>query len=559
MRAAAYVTALALVQALLLAACSREPSQPADLILFNGVVHTMASDSGATAVAIARDRIVYVGDDEGAGAFRGKQTRSVDLAGGMVLPGLVDAHGHLDNLGRFLEDVDLIGTTSRDDMRERVRATQSKTPAGNWIHGRGWDQNDWENTAFPTWRDLAGTEANPVYLDRVDGHAVLLNRTALDAAGITRDTPDPAGGRIERDANGEPTGVLVDNAEALVLAHIPPARDDDLDRALARAIAECNRLGLVGVHDAGTDARVLASLRRLGERGALTLNVYSMLDSDFPALVRSFFASGPSTEFDGRLVIRAVKLRADGAMGSRGASLLAAYDDDPGNTGLLVDEPDSLYLWTRDALRAGFQACTHAIGDGGNRVTLDAYQKALDEVPSPDARLRIEHCQLVDVSDIRRFAAMKVIASMQPTHATSDMPWVAKRVGEERLAGAYAWRAFLSSGAVLAFGSDFPVESVDPLWGLYAAVTRTDHNGHPAGGWRMAEAVTMEEAVRAFTAGAAYAAFDDDDAGVIAVGKRADVSVFDRDVFAIPAREILDTRCAMTIVRGVVVYEASRK
>lgn len=554
MRALLILTAVVVA----LASCSREGSQSADIVLFNGVIHTMADSSRATAIAIRGDRIVYVGDDEGMRAFRGKNTRAIDLSGQMVLPGLVDAHGHLDNLGRFLEDVDLVGTTSRADMLQRVRDAQTRTPAGGWIHGRGWDQNDWEDTAFPTWRDLAGTEANPVYLDRVDGHAVLLNRAALDAAGITRATPDPAGGRIERDAKGEPTGVLVDNAEKLVLEKIPPDTDADYDRRLSRALAECNRLGLVGVHDAGTDPRVLASLRRLGERGALTLNIYAMLDSDYPALVRSFFESGPSTEFDGRLVLRSVKLRADGALGSRGAALLAPYDDDPGNVGLLVDEPDSLYLWTREALRAGFQVCTHAIGDRGNRVTLDAYQKALEEVPSPDARLRIEHCQVVDTSDIPRFAALNVIASMQPTHATSDMPWAARRVGEERLQGAYAWRTFLNSGAVLAFGSDFPVESVNPLWGLYAAVTRTDHAGNPPGGWRMAEALTMAEAVRAFSAGAAYAAFDDGDAGVIAVGKRADLSVFDHDLFTVPPRAILASHCTLTMVRGVVVYEAAR-
>ena len=550
---------IAALLASLVAACSRESSHPADLILFNGVVHTMVDDSTATAVAILGDRIVYVGDNTGTRAFRGKETRAIDLGGNCVLPGLVDAHGHLDNLGRFLEDIDLVGTTSSAEVLQRVRRQQAQAEAGAWIHGRGWDQNDWSGSNdFPTWRDLAGTEANPVYLDRVDGHAVWLNRTALDAAGITRATPDPPGGRIERDASGEPTGVLVDNAETLVLEKIPSATDADYDRRLARALAECNRLGLVGVHDAGTDAPVLASLRRLGERGQLTLNIYSLLDSDAPALVRSFFASGPSTEFAGRLVIRAVKVRADGALGSRGAALLAPYDDDPGNTGLLVDDPDSLYAWTRAALRAGFQVGTHAIGDRGNRVTLDVYQRALQEVPSADARLRIEHCQIVDLADIPRFASLKVIASMQPTHATSDMPWAAKRVGEARLAGAYAWRSFLDSGAVLAFGSDFPVESVNPLWGIYAAVTRMDHDGQPAGGWRVSESLSMEEAVRAFTAGAAYASFDDADAGTIAVGKRADLTVFDRDVFAVAPRELLDTRCAMTIVRGVVVYEGDK-
>jgi predicted amidohydrolase YtcJ len=517
-----------------------------------------AVSPSATSLAIVGDRIAYVGDDAGARAWRGDKTRVIDLAGKTVLPGLVDAHGHMNNLGRYLEEVQLVGTTSREEVATRVRRAQAVTREGAWIHGRGWDQNDWDNKTFPTWQDLSGTEANPVYLERVDGHAMWVNRAALIACDITRATPDPPGGRIVRDASGHPTGVLVDNAEKLVEDRVPPPSDADLDRRLTGAIQECNRLGLTGVHEAGTSAAMLASLRRLGEQGALTLNIYCLLDSDEPAFVRACFAKGRTSEFDGRLVVRAVKLRADGALGSRGAALLRPYDDDPGNTGLLVDPPDSLLAWTREALRAGFQVATHAIGDRGNRETLDAYQHALVDVPTPDARLRVEHAQIVDVTDLPRFASMKVIASMQPTHATSDMPWAERRVGKERLAGAYAWRTLLDSGAVLSFGSDFPVEAVDPLWGIYSAVTRMDHEGNPAGGWMAEQRLTAEEAVGAFTAGAAYAAFDEKDAGTIEVGKRADLTVLDRDVLSIPPPEILETRCAMTIVRGRVVFEAER-
>jgi predicted amidohydrolase YtcJ len=535
--------------------CARKA--PADLILVNGTVHTFASPPvRATAVAVSGNRIVYVGDDEGASPWRGDRTRWVDLGGKTVLPGLVDAHGHLANLGRSLEEVELVGSTSRDDVLRRVVEMQSSASPEQWIHGRGWDQNDWDDTSFPTWRDLAGTEANPVYLERVDGHAVWLNRTALDACDITRNTIAPPGGRIVRDASGEPTGILIDNAEKLVEAHVPQATGADVDRRLLRAVRECNRLGLTGVHDAGTVEAVMASLRRLGEQGQLTLNVYCLLDTDEPEFVRGYLRTGPTSEFGGALVARAVKLRADGALGSRGAALLAPYRDDPGNVGLSVDPPDSLLAWTREALRYGFQVGTHAIGDRGNRVTLDAYQAALSEVSRADARLRVEHCQVVDVADLPRFAAMGVIASMQPTHATSDMPWAEKRVGSERLAGAYAWRTLLDGGATLAFGSDFPVESVDPLWGIYSAVTRMDHDGNPPGGWRAEQSLTPEEAVRAFTFGSAYASFDEKDAGTIEVGKRADLTVVDRDVLTISPREILETRTAMTIVRGKVVYEA---
>lgn len=533
----------------------------ADLILAHGVVHTFADSSDraashVTAIAVTGDRIVYVGDDKGAQKRRGKNTRWIDLDGKTVLPGLVDAHGHLDNFGRMLEEVQLVGTPSRDDVARRVREAQAHVGSGAWIHGRGWDQNDWQDSAFPTWHDLAGTEANPIYLERVDGHALWLNRTALDACGITRATPDPPGGRIVRDGAGEPTGVFVDEAEKLVEQHVPSATNADYDRRLAHALAECNRLGLTGVHEAATSEAVLASLRRLGQEDKLTLNIYCLLDSDESDFVHECFAHGPTSEFGGGLVVRAVKLRADGALGSRGAALLRPYDDDPGNVGLLVDPPDSLLAWTRAALHAHFQVATHAIGDRGNRLTLDAYQQALADVPTPDARLRIEHAQIVDTADLPRFAKMGVIASMQPTHATSDMPWAATRVGNDRLVGAYAWRTLLDSGASLAFGSDFPVESADPLWGIYAAVTRTDHEGNPPGRWMPEQKLTVDEAVRAFTSGAAYASFEEAETGTIEVGKRADLTVLDRDVLSIAPAEILQTRPALTIVRGRVVYEA---
>ncbi|HEU4364973.1 MAG TPA: amidohydrolase, partial [Candidatus Krumholzibacteria bacterium] len=526
-----------------------------DILFSNGIVWTGTALGGVTAVGVAGDRIVYAGDDAGATRLRGPRTRVVDVRGGLLLPGLVDAHAHLENLGILLGEVSLVGTGSAAEVLALVRAAQSRAAPGAWIHGRGWDQNDWDATAFPTWRDLTGTEANPVYLDRIDGHAIWANRTALDACGITRETPDPAGGRIVRDANGDPTGVLIDNAEALVVDHVPAPSPAELDAILRRTIRECNRVGLTGVHDAGTTPDVLASLRRLGATGELTLNVYAMLDSEHPAMTRAAFRRGPAEEFGGRLVLRCVKLRADGALGSRGAALLASYADDPGNSGLAVTPDESLYVWTAEALRSGFQAATHAIGDRGNHVTLEAYARALAGGRA-DPRLRIEHCQILAPDDIPRFAALGVVASMQPTHATSDMPWVEARIGRARIAGAYAWRSLLDSGATLAFGSDAPVESIDPLWGIYAAATRRDHAGEPAGGWLPGELVTVAEALSAFTAGAAFAAFEETDAGTIEVGKRADLTMVDRDFRAGPAGAILDARVVMTVVRGAIVFES---
>jgi predicted amidohydrolase YtcJ len=542
---------------LLVAALPAFAAESADLVLRRAQVMTMSEPGGAaTAVAIRGDRIVYVGDETGIESWVGSATRVIDASGCTVTPGLVDTHGHLKNLGLLLIEPNLVGTRSIDDVVSRVRAYQKEIPAGEWIHGRGWDQNDWNTQSFPTWRDLESTGENPVYLDRIDGHALWVNRTAMERAGITRDTPDPPGGRIVREKNGEPTGIFIDNAAALIEDRVARPSPGVLDRLLVMALKECNRVGLTGVHDAGTTRDVLESLRRLGARGALTLNVYSMLDSYDGTLCREHLKKGPSSEYDGRLVIRALKLRADGALGSRGAALLAPYNDDPGNVGLDVQAPDTLLAWTRAAVAAGFQVATHAIGDRGNRAALDAYERAL--AGKTGARLRIEHCQVLALDDIPRFQELGVIAAMQPTHATSDMPWAETRVGRDRLRGAYAWKTLLKRGAILAFGSDFPVESVDPMTGLYAAVTRQDADGKPPGGWRAEEALTLEEAVRGFTKGAAYAAFDEQEAGAIAAGMRADITVLDRDIvrdIRNHPRALLDTHAKYTIVRGKIVYE----
>jgi predicted amidohydrolase YtcJ len=537
-------------------------AEPADIVVLHAHV-PMLSYSAVdayrptirTALAIRGDRIVYVGDDDDAMPFVGKKTRVIDGTGCTVAPGLVDAHGHLNNLGKLLRDVDLIGTTSIADVVKHVSDYQSHVKAGDWIHGRGWDQNDWTVETFPTWRDLAGTDANPVYLDRVDGHALWVNRRALELCGITRDTKEPRGGRIERDANGDPTGVFVDEATRLIEDRVPAPSPSELDARLAAAIAECNKFGLTGVHDAGTTRDVFQSLQRLAKEGKLTLNIYSMIDSQDDAFAREMLAKGPFQEFGGRLTVHSFKLRADGALGSRGALLLEPYDDDPGNRGLHVQTPDTLLFWTRSALARGFQVGTHAIGDGANRQMLDIYEKALRETGKKDARLRIEHAQVISLEDIPRFAALGVIASMQPTHATSDMPWAHTRVGMKRLEGAYAWRSLLASGAVLAFGSDFPVESVNPLLGLYAAVTRQDAKGNPAGGWLPQQKLSLEDALRAFTWGAAYASFDEKDAGRTEKGMRADLTVIDSDIMSAPPSALLDAHVKYTIVRGRVVYE----
>ncbi|MDH3197900.1 MAG: amidohydrolase [Candidatus Krumholzibacteria bacterium] len=547
------LAALALVRMVGTAGGQAPPE--ADLIVTGTIVTMTRAAARAEAVAVRDGRIMYVGDEAGARAHAGASTRWID-ARGVVLPGLVDAHGHLRNLGRLLHTLQLTGTRSKEAVVARVREAQAESAPGQWIYGRGWDQNDWEAQAFPTWQDLEGTGANPVYLRRVDGHAAWVNRAALEIAGVTRDTPDPPGGRILRDARGEPTGVLVDKATDLVYLRIPEPSDQELDAWMRSAVVHCNEAGLTGVHDAGTGRRVLDSLRRLARAGALTLRVYAMLDADEPDLIDAQLAAGPSVELDGYLTIRAVKAYADGALGSRGAALLEPYSDEPSQAGLVITTPDSLRALSARAAAAGFQMCTHAIGDRGNRMALDAYAAVFGGPDHDGRRFRVEHCQVLAPDDIPRFAALGVIASMQPAHATSDMYWAEARVGGERIRGAYAWRTLLDSGAALAFGSDFPVESVSPLLGIHAAAARQDAEGWPEGGWYPEQRLSVEEAVRAFTVGAAYAAFQEAELGTIAVGRRADLTVLDRDIFAAPAAEILAVRVDYTIVGGAIVYEA---
>jgi predicted amidohydrolase YtcJ len=528
--------------------------QPADMILFADRIYTLnPSAPPAEAVAVSGERISFVGDRKEAEAYRGSDTRVLDLTGKTVLPGLIDAHGHLLSLGRSLSQLGLTGTKSAKQIQALVREKQLSVQAGQWIEGRGWDQNDWREKEFPTWRDLAGTEANPVYLRRVDGHAAWLNRTALELCGIHRETPDPSGGRILRDQDGNPTGVLIDNALDLARAVIPaPTHTDLLDWARA-AIKECHRVGLVGMHDAGIDSAALEVYRELEKRGELTLRIYGMLSDEDPAFLDRWLEQGPDTT-GGYLTIRSIKAYADGALGSRGAALLEPYSDEPGSRGLTIHAPGYYYRLTSRALKRGFQVCTHAIGDAANRMILDEYEKALKEYPSGDHRLRIEHCQILTPSDIPRFAQLGVIASMQPTHATSDMPWAHDRVGGERIKGAYIWRSILEAGGRLALGSDFPVESPNPLWGIYAGITRQDQSGIPPGGWFSEQRLTREEAVRGFTLDAAYAQFEEDLRGSIEVGKLADFTVLDRNIFEISPAEILKTKAIYTIVGGKVVY-----
>jgi len=506
------------------------------------------------AVAVRGERIVGLGDRASLEPLVGPGTRTIDLGGGVAVPGLVDTHGHMLGLGLGLVRLDLVGTATLAEALERVRAASDRLGPGEWLLGRGWDQNDWPEKAFPTRLGLDRVcPDRPVFLTRVDGHAAWVNSPALAAAGVGAETADPPGGRLLREADGAPGGILVDTAMGLVSRQIPAPSREAKKEALKRAAAEAVRFGLTGVHDAGVDGDVLDLYRELADDGALPLRIYAMISGTAPAL-DDWLKRGPLIDPDGLLTVRAIKLVADGALGSRGAALLEPYADDPSDTGLSILSASAIRSVAERALTAGFQVCTHAIGDRANRETLDAYEEALKPRPSVDHRFRIEHAQVLAPADVPRFAKLGVIASMQATHCTSDMPWAPARLGPERVRGAYAWRSLLRSGARLSGGSDFPVERVNPLLGLHASVTRQDAEGRPEGGFHPEERMTRLEALQSYTTWAAYAGFEEKHGGRLEIGLRADLTVLPLDPLACAPAELLRAETLFTIVGGRIVH-----
>jgi predicted amidohydrolase YtcJ len=553
--------ALVLTAAIGAASALAAQQAPADLILTNGRIYTVDdSHPVVTALAVRGTRVAFVGDTRGALTLRGPQTRVVDLAGRTVIPGMVDAHGHVSGLGEALANADLVGSTSVDEVVARVVAKAQGRPAGQWISGRGWDQNRWGDTRFPTHEKLsAAFPNNPVILGRVDGHAIFVNKKAMELANVTATTKDPDGGQIIRDAAGNPTGVFVDNAMALIRRVVPPASRDETKRNVMAAIAEAQRWGLTGVHDAGAGEDVLGIYDELGKAGQMAFRMYAMISGGRTesAMVDRLVAQGPKSGLNGgTLWIRSIKLYSDGALGSRGAALLDPYSDDAKNNGLLVSDPKFIEAIAVKALKAGFQVNTHAIGDRGNRVVLDAYEAALKQVPVADHRFRIEHAQILNYADIPRFAQLGVIPSMQASHQTSDMYWAGTRLGTHRLPGAYAWRSLLNTGVVVPNGSDFPVEYVNPLISFHAAIARQDANDWPAGGWYPEQVMTRDEALKSMTIWPAYAAFQEQELGSLTPGKYADFVVLDQDIMRVPPSLVLKTHVLSTWVGGKAVYEA---
>jgi predicted amidohydrolase YtcJ len=537
---------------------------PADLVLTNGHIYTVDNARPVvTALAVRGGRIVFVGSDAEARVLATSSTRLIDLHGATVLPGIIDAHAHLLGLGFMLQSANVAGSTSYQEVIDRVKARAKDVKPGAWIIGRGWDQTRWSSKEFPTHELLSRAfPDNPVMLERIDGHAVLANAKAMELARVTATTAEPSGGRILKLASGSPSGVFIDNAEGLIDRAIPAPTREETRTAILAAIDECNRWGLTGIHDPGVDPKTVAIYEELARAGKYNLRNYVMLsDPGEPTaavtLGNPYLRRGPeSALYGGHLWIRAIKLYADGALGSRGAALLAPYSDDPTNSGLLVSPPAHIEAWAETALRRGFQVNVHAIGDRGNRIALDAFEAALRRVPKADHRFRVEHAQVLSPEDIPRFAKLGVIPSMQATHQTSDMRWAETRLGPERIRGAYAWRSLLNTGVVIPNGTDFPVEEVNPLLTFHAAITRQDPANSPAGGWYPDQKMTREEALQSITIWPAYAGFQESVLGSLTPGKYADFVVLDRDIMRVPDTEILGARVVSTWIAGKRVYQA---
>ena len=543
---------------LLLTVLPSQAQPTADYVVHNATVYTVNPDQPqAEAFAVRGDRLLLVGDEETVlAAYPGAER--IDAKGQAIIPGLIDAHVHLMGLGRSLLQANLVGTVSKQAVIDSLTAFAEDLPEGAWLQGRGWDQNDWGNGGFPTREDLdAAFPDRPIYLERIDGHAGWVNTAAIEqTVGMDALTAmdDPEGGSIRRDDDGTPTGILIDAAASIILSDIPEYSDERLDEALSLALDQTTRNGLTGVHEAGISRSDVERYQRFIDNDRFPLRLYGMIGGRGETF--DYFCENGTIETRDRLRVQSVKLYVDGALGSRGAALLEDYSDDAGNRGLLLKQPDVLEQDVLDAIRCGFQVNTHAIGDRGNRVTLDAYEAAIDSVGAGIGRHRVEHAQILHPDDLPRFAEMNVIASVQPTHATSDMPWAEDRLGAERIKGAYAFKSLEESSARLAYGSDFPVEDVDPIEGFHAAVTRQDASGMPEGGWLPQERTSRETTLHAFTLGAAYAGFQEQEVGSLEAGKKADFVILSKDIMQVPTDQLLDTKVIATYIGGEKVYGA---
>lgn len=534
----------------------------ADLVLKNGLVYTMNADRPkAQAVAVIGNRIAVVGVDADVAPFVGPDTRVIDLEGQTMVPGLKESHGHLMGIGIAKMTVDLVGISGYDELIERVLAAADGKEEGEWITGRGWHEEKWTDRSsltvrgFMTHHRLSEAVPDiPVFVRRADGHAAFANAKAMELMGIDRDTQSPEGGDVIKDADGNPTGILVDKAMGLV--SVPGLTENQRRQALELGIQECLANGITMFDDAGVGEDGIDLYKEYADAGKLDMRVYVMA-SNLHTMVA---LQKPWSHPDGFLTVRAVKLYGDGALGSRGAWLLEPYEDDPGNSGFPTTPPEMIYDAARYGLEHGWQVCTHAIGDRGNRMMLDMYEKAMEEFPHvKDHRFRDEHTQILDEADLPRFAQLGVIASMQGIHATSDLPWAPDRLGNARTAeGGYVWQKLLQHGVKIINGTDAPVEDISPIASFYASVTRERPDGTPEGGMFGDQRMSRQEALRSYTLDAAYGSFHEDVLGSIEQGKLADFTVLSKDIMTVPENQILDTEIVYTIVDGMVRYERGR-
>jgi hypothetical protein len=544
-----------------------EISEKADLVVHNGTVYTVDPKMPvAQAVAVADGRIVFVGDDEGARKWIGDGTQLLDLKGKIMTPGFIEGHGHILAFGNARMRIDLSGAKNYRELVGLVAEAVKGARKGEWILGAGWHQSKWDEPPEPMVKGFQTHELlsrvspdHPVYLSHASGHAGFANARAMEIAGIGPSAVFTEAGEIVKDDNGNPTGIFVEQAKTLITRHIPETTPEKNRKALKLAMEEILANGITTFHEAVSSREAIALYKAFLQGGNLKVRLWAMIDGRDETLVREWFARGPEIgSGNGFLTIRAVKLFADGAIGSRGAWLLAPYSDRPGHFGHPTMEMEDIYRVSRGALDQGFQVCAHAIGDRANREVLDQFEKAFKENPkaAEDHRFRIEHAQHLNASDIPRFGKLGVIASMQGIHMSSDRPWAIERLGPERIIeGAYAWQKLLSAGATIVNGTDVPVEPINPIASFYASVTRKTLQGKPPGGYEPELKMTREQALRSYTRDAAFAGFEENIKGTIEMGKMADFAVFSQDIMTVPEDLLLETRVDYTIVNGTIVYK----
>ncbi len=541
----------------LLITLTAQPLMAQTTLLFNINGYTLNEDREIerfTAMQFTGDKVDNVYTDA-TGVPEIADLQRVDGQGKTLLPGLIDAHGHVLSYGLSLLRVDLTGTSTEQEAVQRIVEFQRNNGSLDWIQGRGWNQVLWDSNEFPTAQSLDEHFGDtPVWLSRVDGHAGWANSAAMTIAGVDILTEDPDGGQIIRDVEGRPTGVFVDNAMDLITARIPRLGIEEEKLALRKAMLELAAYGMTSVHDAGVSAQTVQAYKELLQEGPLPIRVNAMLGAGDPQL-EALLSEGHFASPDNTFTINSIKISADGALGSRGAALIEDYSDMPGHRGLLLLQPEQLHGYMQSAMDAGFQVNVHAIGDDANRLVLDNFATLIPQTGTRDRRHRIEHAQVLQYQDIQRFAELGVIPSMQATHATSDKNMAQDRLGEVRVLGAYAWRKLLDAGAIIANGSDFPVESPNPFYGLHAAITRQDRQNEPPEGWLPGERMTPAEAFASFTIDAAYAGHQESLLGTLERGKAADFILLEQDIFANEPSEIWKTTVLETWVNGVRITE----